>query len=259
MQAQTIDEVIEQLDDIILWAQANKSRLGYFAALYRRVTVKVKEGIAAYLFADGRRMEQLDVVFANRYLEAFTAYRSGRETTQSWRVAFDASHDWSAIVVQHLLLGINAHINLDLGIAAAQTAPGNAIEGLNEDFDRINRVLASLINTVEQELAKVWPMLKLLDWIAGRTDEAVINFSIDLVRQQAWNVATQLAPLDPDNAAHQITEIDTTVSILGHSIQHPGLIVGTVTNCIRLGERHSIPEIISILQQPTTEKKRHIP
>ena len=49
MQAQTIDDVIKQLDDIILWAKANKNRLGYFAALYRRVTVRVKQpgGIAS--------------------------------------------------------------------------------------------------------------------------------------------------------------------------------------------------------------------
>ena len=247
--AQTIDEVISQLDGIIQWAHENKSRLGYFAALYRRVTVKVKQGIAGNFFADGKRMEHLDVVFANRYLDAISAYRAGGQTTRSWQIAFDASHDWSAIVLQHLLLGINAHINLDLGIAAAQTAPGNAIEDLMGDFDRINHVLASLVKTVEDELTQVWPMLKLLDWIAGKSDEAVINFSIDLARMAAWDVARQLAYLDQTILAQQISEIDERVSLLGHSIQHPGFIVGSVTNCIRLGERRGISEVISILQR----------
>ena len=83
MQAQTIDDVIDQLDDIILWAKVSTSRLGYFAALYRRVTIKVKQGIADGLFTDGKRMEHLDVVFANRYLDAFSAYRAGTQTTRS--------------------------------------------------------------------------------------------------------------------------------------------------------------------------------
>jgi hypothetical protein len=43
MQARNIYEVIQQLDDIIDWALSKKSRLGYFAALYRKVTLKVKE------------------------------------------------------------------------------------------------------------------------------------------------------------------------------------------------------------------------
>ena len=69
MAATDIDGVIQQLDVIIDWAHRHKSRLGYFAALYRKVTLKVKEGISEGFFEDGERMERLDVVFANRYLD----------------------------------------------------------------------------------------------------------------------------------------------------------------------------------------------
>ena len=78
MPARTIDEVVEQLDDLISYARREKSRLGYFAALYRNVTVKVKEGILAGSFEDGARMERLDVTFANRYLDAVERYRRGK-------------------------------------------------------------------------------------------------------------------------------------------------------------------------------------
>ncbi len=37
----TIEEVITQLDTIIEWSLARKSRVGYFATLYRRMTVAV--------------------------------------------------------------------------------------------------------------------------------------------------------------------------------------------------------------------------
>ena len=77
MPARTIDEVIEHLDDVIALARSEKSRLGYFAVLYRNVTIKVKEGILAGSFEDGARMERLDVAFANRYLDALKRYRQG--------------------------------------------------------------------------------------------------------------------------------------------------------------------------------------
>jgi hypothetical protein len=57
--ARTIDEVIQQLDEIIVRSIRERSRLGFFAALYHTVTLKVREGIAAGQFEDGPRMERL--------------------------------------------------------------------------------------------------------------------------------------------------------------------------------------------------------
>ncbi|MBV5348354.1 hypothetical protein JZU61_01590, partial [bacterium] len=64
----TIEEVISALEIIIAESEQKKDPAGYFAALYQKVTIKVKEGIASGYFDDGPRMEQLDVLFAKRYL-----------------------------------------------------------------------------------------------------------------------------------------------------------------------------------------------
>ena len=114
--ARSIDEVIARLDAIIDRAIVERDRLGFFAVLYRTVTVAVKEGIAARRFQDGPRMERLDIVFANRYLQAFDQHRRGESPTRSWRAAFQAGASRRVVILQHLLLGMNAHINLDLGI-----------------------------------------------------------------------------------------------------------------------------------------------
>src|SRR5512143_2170317 len=71
---QTIDDIIAEMDCVIERCIQKRSKLGYFAMLYRDVTVRVRDGIAAGRFEDGPRMEQLDVVFANRYLDALHAY-----------------------------------------------------------------------------------------------------------------------------------------------------------------------------------------
>ncbi len=248
MHAQTIDQVIQQLDTIIDWTRSNNSRLGYFAALYRKVTVRVKEGIADGFFDDGERMERLDVLFANRYLEAFEQYQNNEAPTTSWQIAFDASRQWWPIVLQHLLLGMNAHINLDLGIAAARTSPGDAVHDLKSDFNKINEILAALVDGVERELAHIWPILGLLDRVAGRTDEALINFSMKKARDHAWNVVETLAPLEATEQMSQIDHLDKEIAALGRKVRHPGLIIGTVTKTIRLGERGTIPQIIDILK-----------
>ena len=59
--AKNIDEVIAQLTDIIDISRQEPGRLGYFAALYRKVTINVKQGILNGRFEDGARMERLDV------------------------------------------------------------------------------------------------------------------------------------------------------------------------------------------------------
>lgn len=248
MPAETIDQVIQRLDDIISWSISNKSRLGYFAALYRKVTLSVKAGIGDGFFEDAERMERLDVIFANRYLEAFEQNQQKTTPTRSWHIAFEASKHWWPIVLQHLLLGMNAHINLDLGIAAARTSPGQAIHNLRNDFNRINEILTALVDGVESKLSEVWPVLGLLDYIGGKNDEVVINFSIEKARDHAWTVAQELAPHSPTDQVPRIDVLDKQIAMLGILIRHPGLIIGTANKVIRCGERATIPQIIGILR-----------
>jgi hypothetical protein len=84
---QTIDNVVSALDAIIQSSYDKQSRLGYFAAMYRRVTAAVRSGISAGSFQNGPLMEQLDVVFASRYLAALSTFQAGGGATRSWMVA----------------------------------------------------------------------------------------------------------------------------------------------------------------------------
>lgn len=104
------------------------------------------------------------MIFALRYLDAFSAFVDGRAVPASWSCSFEADRDHELLVVQHVLLGMNAHINLDLGVAAAEVAPGPAIAGLRGDFDRVNELLARMIDRVELALGVTSPALR----IAGR-------------------------------------------------------------------------------------------
>ena len=248
MAANSISEVIDQLDDIIDRSRAEESRIGFFAALYRKVTIQVKEGIAAGRFDDGPRMERLDVLFASRYLDALERYRKGEQPSRCWQVAFQAADRWRLIILQHLLLGINAHINLDLGIAASQTSPAPQMPDLKRDFDQINDILSGLLEEVQQELETLSPWMGLLDRVAGRTDEAIMNFSMGRARAAAWGVAVTLSSASPEEAAREIDNLDEEIAGLARLIHDPGMLIRVPLFVIRLAERRSVPETIDTLR-----------
>ena len=245
--ARTIDEVIDTLTTIVDEARDAPSRLGYFPSLYRKVTIRVKERIDDGVFDDARRIRALDVRFANRYLTAYAAYRRGEPTTAVWRRAFDATERWWPIVLQHLLLGMNAHINLDLGIAVARTVSSEELQGFRDDFDRINDVLAELVGDVQRELAEIWWTLGIVDRFLGDVDTAIINFSLGKARDHAWGVAARLVPLDEAQQAAAIARLDADLGQLTRLLRHPGVFLGALTRFVRLGERGTIAKKIDIL------------
>jgi hypothetical protein len=247
--AVTIEQVIERLSEIVDWAKAEESRLGYFAALYRNVTRAVKARIdEGGFFDDDQRMGRLDVVFASRYLTAFEQLRSGEIPTRSWAYAFEVAVEWWPIVLQHLLLGMNAHINLDLGIAAARVSPGDELTSLHDDFNRINELLAGLVGEVQDSLAWIWPPLRWLNRRLGSVEKAIINFSMSKARDEAWSVAERLAPLTVEQQASVIEKLDGEVAEFANVIRHPGFFPATLGKIIRLGERGSVRRIIETLE-----------
>lgn len=242
----SVQDVLDALDALIERSLDQGDRVGYFAAMYRQVTAKVAEGIAAGFFDDGERMERLDVTFASRYLDAVGQYRAGGRGTRSWELALGATATSRPLIVQHLLLGINAHINLDLGIAAATTAPGNALPGLRRDFDRINEILAGLVAGIEVDVAEVSPWIGLLERIGGRHDDEIVRFSIEMARTEAWRFAVELAPLDPGHRAGAVSARDARVARLAGQILHPGLLEAGLL-VIRSRESNDVRRVIRVL------------
>jgi hypothetical protein len=241
MERRPIDAVLAELDEIIGTCERRRTADGYFAALYRRVTAEVKARIDSGAFDDGTRMEQFDVVFARRYIEAWRSRERGDPVTGVWSVALDCSRDFWPVVMQHLLLGMNAHINLDLGIAAASVAPGSAIHSLKRDFDAINGILGDMVDEVQDRLAQIWPAMRWLDRTGGVVDEAVVNFSIRRAREHAWSVATALAGMPSvEEREAFIRDTDASMAALGQKVRDPGIKLRIVLGAIRLRERGTV-------------------
>ncbi len=244
--AGTIGGVLARLDGILERCLRDGSRLGYFAALYRSVTRRVRDGIAAGRFEDGPRMERLDVIFAGRYLDAVDRHWKGEEPTRSWRLAFRAAGRRPPTILQHLLLGMNAHINLDLAVAAAEAA-GDALPGLKRDFDEVTILLGELIQDVQEQIESVSPWLGVIDVVGGRTDEEVGAFAIGKARSLAWCAAEALAPLGPEARSREISRHDDVVVLVGEGILSPGPLLLTAHLLTRSRETRPVRDVIEVL------------
>lgn len=243
-----IDDVLKAYDKIIQESKENNSPLGYFAALYRKVTQKTKEGIAKGFFDDGSRMEELIVIFASRYIDAYNKYQNNQTPTLSWVKAFDLSKKYWPIVLQHLLIGINAHINLDLGLAAAEVMKGKDIQKLKGDFDKINEVLASLVGDVERDLSQIWPTSKMILKWTGKIDNFLIHFSLEIARDDAWDFAVKFAGTPENEQAALIRSRDGNVAKIGYLITNPGWLVSFIFKIVRLGEKGTVAKKIQYME-----------
>ena len=246
-QATNIDEVINNLDNLILQLRNQNSRLAYFTCLYRHVTIAIKAGLHHNTFDYPDIIEKLDVAFANRYFAALDAYQNGRTPTQAWLLSFQAGQQNNLIVLQHLLLAMNAHINLDLGVAVAQTCPPDKLAAFEADFKRVNNVLFSLVNQAKEELAKIWPPLKWLNRFAGKEENAILDFNMAAARQFSWDLAQELSPLSPTDRTSLINKRDKEIVILGKIIPKPIFPLNLLLWVIRRGERGTIRQKIDIM------------
>lgn len=249
----SVDDVIVVLEDIILEAKVKKSPLGYFAALYQSVTIKVKDGIETNFFDDADRMADLDVVFAKRYIKAYYDYHSDKAITASWQEAFDASTHFWPIVLQHLLLGMNAHISLDLGIAAAEISKGKNITELHADFIKINNILSALVGAIQERLAEIWPNLKKLLSKSKDVDDFLIDFSMELARDGAWAFAKELSEKPLSEWERCIATRDQAIAKKAKIVTDPGFIGSIIFGVIRLGESGSVSKRIRKLQDDSNK------
>lgn len=249
----TIDDILAQLENIIAECIKYGDRAGYFAALYYKVTASVKEGIANGQFEDGARMEKFDVVFAGRYLDAYNAWKNKKPLTASWQVAFGAAKNSSALVLQHLLLGMNAHINLDLGIAAVEVS-GGQMDSVQSDFNSINIIISALTYQVLNDLDRVSPLLSLLGLHASNQASVLIQFSIDNARDGAWCFAEDLVKKQGSDYDTCIAQRDQTIKKLAQGlIEAKGLMRFTIW-LIHLFEWKNTGSIIKVLHQSTKQK-----
>ena len=248
-EAKNIDDVLRNVDQIIGWSINAESHLGYFAVVYKRVTLAIRKAINEGVFEDRRRVEELDVVFAQRYFNALNAYFYPDEhqgATLPWDVAFVGDQERQAIILQHLMSAFNAHITFDLGMACLTIAP-HSLNTLENDFNRVNAVLCSQIPGVVDVMQRLSPELR---WTRRLIPDelGVLDRVLMKLRKGAWLFAIYMA-LHPENARQKRVNQAAWTAALGAWYLQPPARLTPFPVLVRAIAKHESDDVASNIQQ----------
>jgi Family of unknown function (DUF5995) len=250
---QTLGEVAQDIDRVIEWSIQAQSAIGYFAVLYKRVTVAIAEAIDDGLFDDGPRMEQLALAFARRYFGALNGFfYPGQHDDPSlpWEVSFvgDQRPDNQSTMLQHMMTGINAHITFDLGLSAVTIAP-DSLAALENDFNRVNALLCSqipgMLDIVEQLSPTVRTIRRLVPNEVGLLKRMLMK-----QRTSAWYFAVSMA-INPQHARERRVNQESWSAALGAwYLQPPARLTAfpLLVRAIAKRESHDVEANILALQ-----------
>lgn len=239
-------EVVEELDQIVRNAREDGNRIGFFAALYKDLTLSIDSEIRSGRFLHPDDVLRLAVDFSSRYFTALDQFVRGRKLSRCWRVAFLAASDPNLLIVQHLLLGMNAHINFDLGISTAKTTGTQEhLAEIERDWSSIQVLLSNSLDSVQERINVVSPNFARLDELGGRADEAVVAFSISKARNQAWAMAHALIHFDGLIERLYLEGADSLVAGFGKAITNP--LLNIALRPIREAESNDVQEILDAL------------
>jgi hypothetical protein len=242
-----IDATIEELRGVALAAE---DASGYFAALYVRVTRDLARHVRARRFEDGARMEALADTFAGYYLRA---RRGEGPVPRCWQATWDVAPDPDLLIVQHLLLGANAHVNHDLTQAVVDVAAchgGSA--AVRGDFDIVNDVLAASFTSVIRDLDRVSRWASEAAALGGGL---LFNFSMRWARATAWDSAQRLEALDAAGRRDYVHQLDEWVSTLAYLITRPSLPVALLARLGRRLEMHDPVLVTRVLLGEITSRE----
>jgi len=194
----------------------------------------VKEGIAAGRFDDGPRMERLDVTFANRYLEALNRFRRGESPTPCWLLSFEAAATWPPIVLQHLLLGMNAHINFDLAqsllavISEPEFDDPALLAARRADHEHIDQVLVARVGAEDSELEAVGGPRSRTDRLLQPLNRLATKRFLRESRAKVWantRLLDTARRAGPDAYAARLAELEQLAATRVADLMAPGQVV----------------------------------
>ncbi|MCL4265150.1 MAG: hypothetical protein KJ069_18180 [Anaerolineae bacterium] len=198
------DVMQEKIDN---WQQA-KDRRAVFLQCYRAMTANTLAAVADGRFQDPIWVAGLLNRFADYYFVALDAYDTGQSGASSvWQYTLDAARQKKANVLQHLFLGVNAHINYDLALTLYDVlheewpslTPAER-DGRYRDYCLINDIIAETIDQVQDEVVKrESPLLALVDWLGGRMDEFVVVEMLTGWREEVWRKGVEMVEAADDD------------------------------------------------------------
>jgi hypothetical protein len=203
--------VIEKMQNQIQAWEPVGDRRAIFLDCYARMTHNMLVAVQDQQFEDNRWVSHLLQRFADYYFNALEAFEHGPDASPAvWRIAFDAIQQPRTHALQHLILGVNAHINYDLVFTLCELLePEWSALDANQrlvryrDHCHVNQIIYQTIDSVQDEVIERYdPRMGMVDLLMGRMDEWLTSRLISHWREQVWQNTTALLRT-PDGPARQ--------------------------------------------------------
>jgi Family of unknown function (DUF5995) len=203
--------VLMRMATLIDQWEAAHDRRAIFLGCYRLMTSNMLDAIAAGRFQDDVWVSNLLHRFVDYYFDALACYDRNRlDAPAVWQLAFDATRDEDVTTLQHLLLGVNAHINFDLVFTLVDLLAREWAELTDErraqrhaDHTLVNRITGETVDAVQdQVIDQHSPWYDFVDKLLGPVDEWLTSRLISHWREEVWdNAVCYLAAATPEERA----------------------------------------------------------
>lgn len=217
----TIADVLatmQRMDNLL----PNGDGLKWFNLLYMQVTEEVDRNPPPNGWKDPAWLTRLDVIFAQFYLAAISAWvNNSANVPRSWKALFEARFRPGVERIQFALAGMNAHINHDLPLALLQTdtdlhlMPGKTSPE-HDDFEYVNELLANVLPRALQFLAS--GILGELAQDTGKIGRLLAIWNVRAARDLAWDLADHLRCLTGIARESAMAAQDQVIGALGRSL-----------------------------------------
>lgn len=212
--------VVDKMMVIVRKFEANKDNRTIFLHCYSMMTANMLVAIEQNKFHDTVWVNQLLNRFADYYFDALTCYDCGGETPTVWKEVHKAAATKKLHVIQHLLLGVNSHINYDL-VLTLYDMLSPEWTGLSDemrvkryqDHCLVNLIIGETIDKVQDEVVEKYsPAMDLIDKLMGRLDEILLLKLITEWRDTVWDHTQKLLVLESeDDRAKYILDLEKKV------------------------------------------------
>jgi hypothetical protein len=222
---QSMDDIINGLTALEQAFRESEDRRGVFVTAYVLITQETKRRIEGQQFEDGAWVTRFAVSFANRYRVALVHYENNELNlvSKSWIASFDTSSQGSGLVIQDLILGINAHVNHDLPVALNDVSIDPDRELRHRDYTAVNDALTTAITPVRAQIEKLYaPGLGLFDPLLDPLENELTSFSFEKAREHAWAEGVALANAQNEQERDdRLESIDEQSGVLAQLILAP--------------------------------------
>jgi hypothetical protein len=193
--------VIQRMQAQVSAWEETADRRTIFLSCYMLMTGNMLKALDGGEFIDARWVDELLHHFADYYFEALDLYEQDRQTAPPvWQLAFNATHAPQTLVLQNLILGVNAHINYDLVLTLVDMLEPEWMD-LSEkrrkdryaDHCQVNDIIGRTIDAVQDQIVEqAEPTMNIIDVALGPVDEWLTSRLISHWREQVWQNALRL-------------------------------------------------------------------